>query len=244
MAVDFSLLDPNAFARGFAQSKGIIDDARQSSAMRALGVNPGDQRAMGDLMSVNPEAGFAFQRRQDDTEDRALRRQSMEAEARTQQLKQAREQISVTGRLLSQVRDEASYQQARQAAQGLGFDLSQVPANYDPQWVAMTTQQAQALAGNIDRELMTVAPGSVVLDKATGAPVFESPYRPQTVTDPSTGQVFAFTPGQGQQAAAPPPPQPGQIEDGYRFVGGNPADPNSWQPVGGAGQSGPQTFQP
>jgi hypothetical protein len=27
-------------------------------------------------------------------------------------------------------------------------------------------------------------------------------------------------------------PQPGAIEDGYRFRGGNPADPNSWEPVG------------
>jgi hypothetical protein len=26
-------------------------------------------------------------------------------------------------------------------------------------------------------------------------------------------------------------PQPGTIEDGYRFLGGNPADPNNWQPV-------------
>lgn len=35
---------------------------------------------------------------------------------------------------------------------------------------------------------------------------------------------------------APPPsggPKPGTIEDGYQFIGGNPADQNSWRPVGG-----------
>lgn len=30
-------------------------------------------------------------------------------------------------------------------------------------------------------------------------------------------------------------PQPGAIEDGYQFMGGNPSDPNSWKPVGGGG---------
>jgi hypothetical protein len=33
------------------------------------------------------------------------------------------------------------------------------------------------------------------------------------------------------QPAAPATPQPGFIKDGYRFKGGNPADPNSWEQV-------------
>ena len=35
-------------------------------------------------------------------------------------------------------------------------------------------------------------------------------------------------PTAAQLPAAPPPPQPGQLVQGYRFKGGNPADPNSW----------------
>jgi hypothetical protein len=41
---------------------------------------------------------------------------------------------------------------------------------------------------------------------------------------------------------APPGPQPGTIEDGHQFMGGNPADPNSWKPVGGGAGNGAGGF--
>lgn len=47
--------------------------------------------------------------------------------------------------------------------------------------------------------------------------------------------------GQPQNfAQAPAAPQPGMVEDGYRFRGGNPADPNAWEPVS---QGGPTVSQ-
>lgn len=44
---------------------------------------------------------------------------------------------------------------------------------------------------------------------------------------PQLGRGFRPT----QQPAPSAGPRPGMIEDGYRFRGGNPADPNSWEPV-------------
>jgi hypothetical protein len=38
--------------------------------------------------------------------------------------------------------------------------------------------------------------------------------------------------GAGGQPSAQGGPQPGAIEDGYRFKGGNPADPSSWEQIG------------
>jgi hypothetical protein len=38
-------------------------------------------------------------------------------------------------------------------------------------------------------------------------------------------------PGQQRPSGQAPQLAPGSIEDGYRFRGGNPADPNSWEPV-------------
>lgn len=37
-------------------------------------------------------------------------------------------------------------------------------------------------------------------------------------------------------------PQPGAIEDGYQFMGGNPGDPKSWKPVGGGVGNGAGGF--
>ena len=38
-------------------------------------------------------------------------------------------------------------------------------------------------------------------------------------------------PGAGAQPASGGGPRPGAVEDGYRFKGGDPANPSSWEPV-------------
>lgn len=168
----------------------------------------------------------------DRQEDRQLRRDVLERQSRAQQLQEARERITLMSRLLDGVSPE-NYAQRLQAAQGMGLDVSQVPQQFDPNWVSQTQMQAQALAGAVERELMAVAPGTQVIDKRTGEPVFKNPDRPRYYPVPPGGMLVP-EPGAGgaPQGAAP---QPGQVEDGYRYKGGNPADPNSWEPVGDAG---------
>jgi len=45
-----------------------------------------------------------------------------------------------------------------------------------------------------------------------------------------------------QQQSPPPLPQAGEVRGGYRFRGGNPADRNAWEPVGGPSQQGSGNF--
>lgn len=48
----------------------------------------------------------------------------------------------------------------------------------------------------------------------------------------------------GVSSAPMKAPQPGTVEDGFMFKGGDPADPSSWEPVGGgAGLGAPRPFR-
>ena len=58
---------------------------------------------------------------------------------------------------------------------------------------------------------------------ATGGSPFGSLF-----TDKATGQQYMM--GGGQQQAGP---QPGQVEDGFQYIGGDPSDQNNWKPAGG-----------
>jgi hypothetical protein len=98
------------------------------------------------------------QEMQERQEDRQTQMQDRERQERARLLAEAREQLGMTARLLDSARDPVSYQQARQAAAGIpGFDVSQVPEQYDPNWIAQTKMQVQALSGQVEQELMAVA---------------------------------------------------------------------------------------
>ena len=106
--------------------------------------------------------------------------------------------------------------------------------NFDPtdanlsSHIALGTTMAQAL----EPRLMNVE-GEVIdqraLPQATpGNPVV---FRSQYI---STPQGLAERPGGGAAQAPSTPPQVGEVRRGYRFNGGDPANPQSWTPEGAA----------
>lgn len=72
--------------------------------------------------------------------------------AQAAQFKAAQDKLGLTAQLLGGVRDEATYQQARQVAMQNGLDVTGIPPRYDPQWVQSTRTQAMTLAQQMEQE--------------------------------------------------------------------------------------------
>lgn len=62
-------------------------------------------------------------------------------EAEKFQFEQARDQIGFVNQMVSSARDQGSYSQARQAMAARGMDVSQIPEQFDPAYVAQAGQQ-------------------------------------------------------------------------------------------------------
>lgn len=212
---------------GFNAGREMRQEMDTRKAMATLARSPDDPRALDLLAQTNPELAMQFQQRRQ--------------EQRKQQLSDVREKLTIMGRLMDGATPQ-DYAQRLQAAQSMGLDTSQVPPQFDPQWMAQTQMQVRALLGQVDQELMAVAPGTAVINKRTGKEVFKNPDRPRYYPI-APGGMLVPEPGTGGKPVGAGP-QPGQVEDGYRFKGGNPADPNSWEPVGGQTPQASGPFQP
>ncbi len=73
-------------------------------------------------------------------------------EAEKFQFEQAREQIGFVNQIIGSARDQASYSQGRQAMAARGMDVSQIPEQYDPNYVAQAGQQTMTQMQRIDQE--------------------------------------------------------------------------------------------
>ena len=128
---------PNAgatFAQAFQQGMAQNTERAKKAAMAALMADPNNTQAMNALAKLDPQSAMQFK--------------SQQTEALQAQLGQHRDNIIKGAEILRQFnpQDQASYSQALQAAQSVGIDVSQVPQQFDPQYVAGVVKLADTFA--------------------------------------------------------------------------------------------------
>jgi hypothetical protein len=122
-----------AFAQAFQQGMAQNQERAKRQAMAALMADPNNGQAMNALAQMDPQAAMQFK--------------SQQAESLKAQLAQHQDSIVKGAEIIRQFqpKDQASYSQALQAAQMAGVDISQVPQEYNPQYVDGVVKLADAL---------------------------------------------------------------------------------------------------
>lgn len=150
---------------------GGMEYARQAktrSALAAYAMDPSMDSAAG-VIAHDPRLGLELRRDEE-------ARMAAEQRAQAQQQGAQREQAMKMAQLLDTVTDENSYQQARNTAQYLGFDLSRVPPTFDPQWVDMNKRIVASFLDHNDDDLPGLAREIGMVHKP-GTPEFDAAYR-------------------------------------------------------------------
>lgn len=202
------------------------EQKEQRNALAAYATNPNEQ-TLAPVIQANPELGIQL-------------RGQMARQAQQQQ-EQRRADLPLIGRLLDGIGDESTYQQRKAMAGQYGIDVSQLPQNFDPAWVAQQQQTIKLLSDPAKAEALSTA-GKQAVDMGfrPGTPEFNAAVRDiwtagEAKPYVSGGETRLYTPKIGGAGQVQGGPQVGAVEDGYRFKGGNPADPSAWEPVGQGG---------
>jgi hypothetical protein len=230
MAVNWNMLMGYAnpgenFANSFNQ--GMARRREQDRIDAYAGAAAGDPQAQQRLMRMDPERGMAMQRQQ--------------AEQAWKEAQRHQESIKLGAQIIRETnpQDQAGWEQTLQIAHSAGIDLTQVPRTFDPAYVTGMTKMADALAPerneqtSMQRNYDFLSSKNPDLGQQYLRSQAEGP--PQIITT-ADGRTLAV-PRSGVAASSAPAgratPQPGEVQDGYKFKGGNPADPASWEKVGG-----------
>lgn len=222
---------------------------RQGMARGLMGsAMQGNGNSLNALMGVDPGAAAAMQDRQSQLAARA-------EQTRTRELANRRNDIIMGASFLDGVVDQSGYAAALQRARAAGVNIEGAPEQFDQAYVDGVRQTAQSLIRATQRPQQPQGPTTLQRNyeylRQTNPALAEQYLRNQAEGPPMLGNngdgTFTIIPRAMINGGSPAPaagPQPGTVEDGYRFRGGDPGDPNNWEPVaeGGSGSAAPSNF--
>jgi hypothetical protein len=220
------------FAQSFQQGMQQRQQDAERQAMAALVGDPNNQEALQALARSNPQAAMQFQERS--------RQQTLQG------LEQHRDNIVRGAQIIRQFKpqDQAGWDQVRQVAAQAGIDMSEVPAQFDPQYVQGIVSIADAFKPQAGNEGFTLSPGQVRYG-ANGQPMASVPGQPRYYPVAPGGKlVLDPSYGGGQRApvqGAPPP-------DAIARLRANPHEAQQFDEIFGPGAAqrvlGGQTVTP
>lgn len=147
------------------------------------------------------KTGLAYAKQLQDARAAALKH-------KTEQLKYAGDMAERVGRIYNTVKDETSWQAARQKLAALGGDPSTLPATYDPTFVQSELAQAMSVKDQIELVKPKVtevkrADGSIVfLDTNPNSPTFKQEVMPQQATGMTPYETANLKVAQGNLGVA------------------------------------------
>ncbi len=225
---------------GWQEGEKRAQENALKAAMTQYATNPDDPNAINALAQVDPQAALVARGQQQTRAAEISERHRADIMKGAQLVRQMKPQ------------DQAGWQRVLATAGQLGIDLSEVPQQFDPQYVESLIAAADTFNPSAVQQPTTMQRDYEFLnarDPKLGESYLNNKANPPRFMPDGAGGFIAVDPGSfsgptGPAASAGGGPAPGTVEDGFRFKGGDPARQENWEPVAGGQTVAPSgTFQ-